>query len=121
MEEHTIAEENTLEDNQMEEECSKVSEETTEIENALQSSPEELSDQEKVVPAVSSIEVEQLSDEEQQFMLKVFRAILANEQLIDIFCEKVISKIAARNKFCGPDCGHGCGGLNSLPAEANDC
>lgn len=63
------------------------------------------------VPA-SPIHAEQPSEEEQKLMHKVLRAMLANEELIDIFCEKVISKIAARNDFCGPNCGSTCGGLN---------
>lgn len=110
---------NTLEDNT---ESTQANQRTEKANNAVKSSTVELSEQTKdsAVLATASkldadgqlIEVEPPSEEEEKLLLKVLRALLANDELIDIFCEKVISKIAARNDFCGVNCGSTCGGLN---------
>lgn len=59
-------------------------------------------------------QVEPLSTEEEKLLQKLFRALLENQELIDFLCEKVISKIASRNDFCGSNCNSSCGGLNKV-------
>lgn len=95
---------------------------TTDVpKNVVQSNPVK---QEKVLESVppasnadpnvevSHRQVEKPSAEEEKLMQKVMHVLLANEELIDIFCDKVIAKLAARNDFCGPNCNSTCGGLN---------
>lgn len=65
-------------------------------------------------------QVDPLSAEGDELLQKIFRALMANEELIDFFCEKVISKLAERNDFCGPHCKGVCGGLNK-PSEQTCC
>lgn len=57
------------------------------------------------------------SNAEENLLQKVLRMLMENEELINFFCEKVITKIAARNDFCGPSCNGICGGLNN-PSKA---
>lgn len=64
--------------------------------------------------SVTVPQVEPPSAEEEKFLQKIFRALFENQELIDFLCEKVISKIAARNDFCGPNCKGSCGGLNEV-------
>lgn len=60
--------------------------------------------------------VQHLSSEEDQLFQKIFGALKENEDFIKFICEKVISMLAARNDFCGPNCKGCCGGLNK-PSE----
>lgn len=64
----------------------------------------------------SSAKDDKSSTIDDQLMKKILRTLMENQELVDFFCEKVISKIAQRNDFCGPNCGSTCGGLNK-PSE----
>lgn len=68
--------------------------------------------------SVALTHTDQLTEEEKKLFQKLFRALLDNDELLDLLCEKVISKIAARNDFCGPNCMGTCGGLNK-PSKQN--
>ncbi len=56
------------------------------------------------------------STEDDTLLQRVLRTLVDNEELVDFLCEKVISKIAARNDFCSPNCKNTCGGLNKPSA-----
>lgn len=70
----------------------------------------------KIDQSVVLTRVDSLTSDEEKLLQKLLHALLGNEELVDFFCEKVISKIAARNDFCGAKCRGKCGGLNT-PSE----
>lgn len=57
-----------------------------------------------------------LTAEEDKLLQKLIHALLGNEEFVNFFCEKIISKIATRNDFCGSTCKGKCGGLN-IPSK----